>query len=116
MQYSGFLRESPFIRLILPLSHTPCLGGVYQIAYAYMNLTLDSIRTRVGLAFSEAFAVDASSITTETVPDDINGWDSLGHATLVVSLEKQFDITFDMDEIMDMENVQAIVDILSKHT
>jgi acyl carrier protein len=73
---------------------------------------MESVLSRVQKAFSGAFEVDPSSITMNTVPDDIKAWDSMGHVELASSLEREFDVTFDVDELMEMENVREIVRIL----
>jgi acyl carrier protein len=38
----------------------------------------------------------------------------MGHVTLASSLEQKFQITFDVDELMGMENVDEIVRIVSE--
>lgn len=38
-------------------------------------------------ALADCFGVDPALITAETSPDDIAGWDSLGHTTLLLRLE-----------------------------
>ena len=63
-------------------------------------------------AFKEAFQVDPASIGLETKPGDVNGWDSMGHITLVSALESEFQLSFDVDELMAMENVREIVRII----
>jgi acyl carrier protein len=68
---------------------------------------------RVQSAFQRAFDLDAHSITLDTQPDDIPGWDSLGHATLACSLEREFDIRFDIDELVALENVREIIRVVS---
>lgn len=45
-------------------------------------------------------------------PDDVEGWDSLGHLRLVTALQERFGIEFDVDEIMEMENVGRIRGLL----
>lgn len=40
---------------------------------------------------------------------DIPEWNSLGHIVIISSLEKQFDIKFDPESIMDMEDVTDII-------
>ncbi|HEY1873127.1 MAG TPA: acyl carrier protein [Steroidobacteraceae bacterium] len=67
---------------------------------------------RVQRAFNSAFDVQAGSITIDTVPGDVRAWDSMGHVTLASSLEQEFGVTFDVDELMEMENVREIVRIL----
>jgi len=67
---------------------------------------------RVQKAFQSAFDLDPSSITLDTQPSDVPAWDSMGHVTLATSLEQEFKVSFDVDELMEMENVREIVRIL----
>lgn len=66
----------------------------------------------IQLAFQQAFFVDPQSVSLDTVPADISQWDSVGHMTLAVSLESIFNVNFDVDELMEMENVREIARIL----
>ena len=73
---------------------------------------MQDVLVRVQRAFTSAFDVEPSSVTISTVPGDIRAWDSMGHVTLASSLEQEFGVTFDVDELMEMENVREIVRIL----
>ena len=73
---------------------------------------MQDVLSRVRKAFSSAFDVDPASVSINTVPADIKAWDSMGHVTLASSLEQEFNLTFDVDELMEMENVREIVRIL----
>jgi acyl carrier protein len=53
-----------------------------------------------------------SSISPETSAADLAGWTSVNHLSLVLELEREFDIKFDNDEIIQMGSVQAICDRL----
>jgi acyl carrier protein len=68
--------------------------------------------TTVQGAFKAAFDVDPQSISLETTPGDIPAWDSMGHLALVSSLEQAFGLSFDVDEVMEMENVRQIFRIV----
>ena len=68
--------------------------------------------TTVQGAFKAAFDVEPQSITIETKPSDIPAWDSMGHVALVSSLEQAFGLTFDVDEVMEMEDVRQILRIV----
>lgn len=74
---------------------------------------MDSIIARVGRVFEAAFTFPASQVTTETTPDDVPKWDSLGHMSMVNILEKEFGTQFELDEAMEMATVRNILDILS---
>ena len=73
----------------------------------------ETLLPRVQSAFHRAFDVDPRSITLDTQPADIPKWDSLGHATLAHNLEREFDIRFDIDELMALENVREIIRVIA---
>lgn len=73
---------------------------------------MQTILGRVQTAFNSAFDVDPHSITIDTAPEDIKGWDSMGHVTLATSLEHEFNLVFDVEELMEMENVRQILKVI----
>jgi acyl carrier protein len=73
---------------------------------------MGEVLVKVQQAFHTAFHVDPQSVSLQTVPDDIDGWDSVGHLELVAALESIFELSFDVDELMEMENVGEIVRII----
>ena len=46
---------------------------------------------------------------------DIIEWDSVGHMTLVSSLEDTFDIMMETDDIIDFESYEKGIEILKKY-
>jgi acyl carrier protein len=68
--------------------------------------------TKIQEAFKAAFDVDPGSVSIETKPGDVPAWDSMGHVVLVSSLERVFGLSFDVDEVMEMENVRQIAKIV----
>jgi acyl carrier protein len=73
----------------------------------------DYVLGKVRQAFKAAFDVDPQLVTMETSAKDIPVWDSVGHLTLASSLEEVFGIAFDVDELMEMENVREIVRVIT---
>jgi acyl carrier protein len=73
---------------------------------------MDDVLTKVQTAFKSAFDVDPQTISINTTPDDVAAWDSMGHVTLASSLEQEFGLTFDVDALMEMENVKEICRIV----
>jgi len=76
------------------------------------NLTTEGVLGKVQTAFKSAFDIDPLAITINTVPADVSAWDSMGHVTLASSLEQAFGLTFDVDDLMAMENVKEICRIV----
>lgn len=63
--------------------------------------------------FKDIFCFEGE-LTMGTEPDDVENWDSLGHMNLVSTMEKKFNMTFEVDEIMEMDSVENIIRILGK--
>jgi acyl carrier protein len=57
--------------------------------------------------------VPHSAIDEHTMPDDVDGWDSLRHLTLITAMEERFDIVLSPEEQSDMLSVELILDILA---
>jgi acyl carrier protein len=75
---------------------------------------MEEILARVQSAFQKAFEIDPNSISINTSPTDVPAWDSLGHVNLASSLEQVFGLTFDVDDLMAMENVKEICHIVHR--
>ena len=43
---------------------------------------------------------------------DIPAWDSIGHMSLVVAIEDEFDVQLDTDQVIDMSSFAIALDIL----
>lgn len=72
----------------------------------------DELLGKIRSAFKSSFDIDPQIVTINTVPSDIAAWDSMGHVTLASSLEQVFGMTFDVDDLMAMENVKEIYRIV----
>jgi acyl carrier protein len=73
---------------------------------------MDNVMQKIQEAFKAALNADPQLITIETTPADVPGWDSMGHVALASALESIFSLTFDVDEVMEMENVREIVRVI----
>ena len=60
--------------------------------------------------------VDVKSILDKAEYQSIENWDSVGHMSLIVSLEDAFEITFEMDDILDFSSYSKGVEILRKYS
>lgn len=71
---------------------------------------------RLNAVFQDVFDDTALTVTDETVADDVDGWDSLTHITLIQSIEDEFGLRFAMREIVGLKNVGALVDIIASRS
>jgi acyl carrier protein len=58
---------------------------------------------------------DPKHITDQSSPDTLSNWDSFNGLLLVDELEKEFKVSFTMDEVMDVRNVADIKRHLKNH-
>lgn len=62
--------------------------------------------------FCDIFDVDEREITEETVAEDVPEWDSLNQIILIASLEDVFSMKFEMEEIMMLKSIAALLDYI----
>jgi acyl carrier protein len=65
-------------------------------------------------AFTETFGISNDRLA-ELKYQDIPGWDSVGHMSLIAALEEAFDIMFDTDDIIDFSSFEKGKEILKKY-
>lgn len=71
------------------------------------------ILAEVQVIFQDVLDNEDIELTTETVADDIEEWDSLSNIQLIVAIEKHFQIKFTSKEILTWQNVGDMIDCIS---
>jgi acyl carrier protein len=56
--------------------------------------------------------VDAAKLDRSMTASDIDGWDSLAHATILIRLEKSFDLDLDREAANAAPNLGALIDVV----
>lgn len=69
---------------------------------------------KIKRAVASTFGLPLDEISDSLSPEEVRGWDSLGHLRLVMALQESFGIEFEVDEIMNMENVAKIKEIVAR--
>jgi acyl carrier protein len=64
--------------------------------------------------FREVFDDPAICLTTETTADEVEGWDSLSHINLIVTVETRFNIRFKQKEALSFKNVGELAQSIEK--
>jgi acyl carrier protein len=75
-------------------------------------MSQDLVFERVRHVVADTFGIEPASITPETSAEDVDGWDSVAHASLIVGLESTFGKTIPIDRAFDVPNVGALVSLL----
>ncbi len=64
---------------------------------------------------ADLFEMPLEKIRPDTKRAAIPGWDSLGVLTLMAALDEKFDTLLTEEEIQAMQNVQDILNVMSKN-
>ena len=77
---------------------------------------MDEPQIYAGLArvFEDVFDDDSINVTPELSAKDVDGWDSLTHIRLMLSIEKAFKIKFTTSEIGNLKNVGDLVALIKQ--
>jgi len=57
------------------------------------------LRSRFNKLIAAVFNVEVSEIRDDRGPHDIQAWDSLGQLNLILQVENEFEVTFDIDDV-----------------
>ncbi len=67
---------------------------------------------------NEILKIPEENIKDELTPKDIPDWDSMNYLLFIAELEKEFNVSFSMDEVMNANSlgtVKAILKLKSAH-
>tara|TARA_B110000902_G_C14235773_1_gene560542 strand:+ start:1260 stop:1496 length:237 start_codon:yes stop_codon:yes gene_type:complete len=73
-------------------------------------------RDKVIKIIAEAIEIEVNKIDEDTAIGDFPNWDSMGQLVIITSLEKEFDIKFDPEDIMELEDVGDMIAAIEEHT
>lgn len=76
-------------------------------------MSREEVLSKVNEIFKDAFDRGDLVVNFDTTASDIEGWDSLMQMNLIEIIEDEFGMRFNMDEVVGMENVGAMVDIIT---
>ena len=65
--------------------------------------------------FCEVFSVEPSSLNEDFDKDNIDGWDSVHQLSLTSSVEDEFDIMLDAEDILEFTSYEKVKSILAKY-
>jgi acyl carrier protein len=77
-----------------------------------MSQDRPSIFEQLTKVFRDVFDDDELVIDATTTAQDVDGWNSLAHIRLVVSIEKAFKLRFSAAEIGGLKNVGDMVELI----
>lgn len=72
------------------------------------------IMERINVIFKDVFDDDTLVIVDSTNAADIEDWDSLEHINLIMAMEKDFGLKFNLKEVGELANVGEMADLIER--
>lgn len=80
-----------------------------------MPVSVTTVAERLKPLFRDAFPeAEIDRIGPSTSADDVFGWDSIAHVNLIVSIEEEFGVRFEPDEITAFSNVGELIEMIAR--
>ncbi|MEQ8717549.1 MAG: acyl carrier protein [Acidimicrobiales bacterium] len=76
----------------------------------------DDVTRRLEAVFRDVFMDDDVTISAATTTDDVVGWDSVAHISLIYAIEEEFGIEFAADDIEALANVGELAAVIRQLT
>ena len=74
---------------------------------------MDNVIEKIIEIVAETCGVEKSEVNGDSSVGDFPAWDSMGHLSILNNVEEAFNISFDPEEMMDLEDVNDIVKAVS---
>jgi acyl carrier protein len=72
----------------------------------------DQIKTELTGIFRQVFDDPSLTLREDMTASEVEGWDSLSHITLIVSIERSFHIKLTLAEIQRLNDVGALIRLI----
>lgn len=72
------------------------------------------VSERIKPIFYDVFDDDTLIIENSTSSADIEDWDSLAQISLIVAMEHDFKVKFNLEEVNELKNVGEMIDLILK--
>lgn len=77
-------------------------------------MTRAEVESEIRAVVGRSFGVDAATLSDATTSDDVDGWDSLAHATLLLRIERTFDVDLDRRAAVQAVDLGALTELVRR--
>ena len=74
-----------------------------------------NISNKYDKTFMDSFNIDEKTLGVDLKYESIQEWDSIGHMALIAELEDAFEISMDMDDIIEFSSYEKGKIIMEKY-
>lgn len=73
-----------------------------------------NVKEKVMTIIAKTIEVDVNLLDEDTAIGDFPGWDSMSQLVIISTIEDEFDIKLDPEDIMELEDVSDIIEIVEE--
>ncbi|MBQ0111268.1 MAG: acyl carrier protein [Oscillospiraceae bacterium] len=77
-------------------------------------MSKSEILEKLTVVFRDVFDDETITISEDTTPEDIEGWDSLQHITLLSAIGEEFEYGFSLDQMIEIHSVKDMIAVLEE--
>tara|TARA_X000000950_G_C13771198_1_gene601087 strand:- start:458 stop:706 length:249 start_codon:yes stop_codon:yes gene_type:complete len=77
-------------------------------------MTDEEINSKLIYLFRSVFKNEQLTITKDLTANDVEGWDSITHLSLITELEKMFSIEINGFDVMGLNNVGDLIGLINR--
>lgn len=67
------------------------------------------VKSKIFEIVAQVCDTDVANVTLESTIGDFPAWDSMGHLTILQQVEEELEVSFEPEEMMDLEDVNDII-------
>jgi acyl carrier protein len=75
-------------------------------------MTDDPVTTKLAAVFCEVFDDDELKIRRDMTADDVEGWDSMKHLRLILTVEREFGVRLPSTKVSNLKSVGDLIDLI----
>ena len=75
-------------------------------------MTKEEILHKQEMIIRKVLQRDDITLTSETSADQVDGWDSFTHIQIISEIENDFQISFTLSELQDLQNVGEMTELI----
>lgn len=77
-------------------------------------MTRLEILKKISEIFEDVLDIENIAITELTTASDVEGWDSLNHINIMVHVQKEFNVKFNLKEMASFKNIGDMISAIEE--
>ncbi|MFP6626600.1 MAG: acyl carrier protein [Deltaproteobacteria bacterium] len=74
-----------------------------------------AVEARIKELMAGLFSLDSSDVGPDSSIETVEGWDSLQHVNLIMAMEQEFSVTFEVEDAAEMTTFTAVCEALLRY-